>query len=135
MDGVVTIIFLFNNCSVFVFLKQTNCIGLIFAFNIFGFIFNVCWQINFFTTEAALFVRHLKFFSNIENIQINQQIAELLRIALCDIQQLFNKVEIVETPNQSIVDLIFDFDERVYSLRRYLECQSCCVSEFGLIVI
>lgn len=101
---------------------------LIIVFLFFFLCVCFCWQINYFTTEAGLFVRHLEAFSKIDNIHINQQIADLLRQAVCHIEELFRKVDIIESPERSIVNLIFHFDEQQYSLRRFLECQSCNVS-------
>lgn len=102
----------------------------------FGFGIFICflffyysnWQINFFTAEAGLFVRNLKYFSNIENICINRQLEELLRTAYFTIEMLLKKAEVIETPNLDLINLINEFDERHYCLRRFLECRSCCVS-------
>ncbi|XP_055294776.1 G-rich sequence factor 1-like [Sitodiplosis mosellana] len=82
--------------------------------------------IKFFTVEAGLFVRHLRYFSNIESICINQQIVHLLREAAVYIDELLENAEHMEMPEQDVVKLIFDFDERQFSLRRYLECRTCC---------
>lgn len=90
---------------------------------------NICdWQIKFFTAEIGLFVRHLRYFSNIENVRINRQSVDLLREAHAIIGELFENLQVDEMPDQSVVDLIFDFDERQYCLRRFLECRLCCVS-------
>lgn len=78
--------------------------------------------------EAGLFVRHLRYFSNIENICINEQIVNLLREAALYIGELLENAEHMKMPNQDVVKLIFDFDEHQFSLRRYLECRTCCVS-------
>ena len=80
--------------------------------------------------EAGLFVRHLRYFSNIESICINQQIVDLLREAALYIGELLENVERKEMSDQDVIKLIFDFDERQFSLRRYLECRTCCVSSF-----
>lgn len=82
--------------------------------------------------EAGLFVRHLRYFSNIESIGINQQIVNLLGEAALYIKELLDNAKCLDMPDQDVVNLIFDFDERQFSLRRYLECRSCCVSIFCL---
>lgn len=86
-------------------------------------------QIKFFTAEAGLFVRNLKFFSNIENILINRQLVDLLSDAAVNISALIENANVIETPSgQNLIDLIFGFDEREYCLRRFLQCRSCGVS-------
>ncbi|XP_031625949.1 uncharacterized protein LOC116342460 [Contarinia nasturtii] len=82
--------------------------------------------IKFFTVEAGIFVRHLRYFRDIESVRINQQIVDLLREAASNIEELLKNTQKIEMTDQDVVDLIFDFDERQYSLRRYLECRSCC---------
>lgn len=94
----------------------------------FFFLFHFDWQIKFFTAEAGLFKRHLKYFKEIENIRINQQIVNLLIDIHGYIKDSLENLERMEMPDQDIVKLIFEFDERQYSLRRHLECHSCCVS-------
>lgn len=90
--------------------------------------FNVIWQIKFFTVEAGIFVRHLRYFRDIESVRINQQIVDLLSEASSYIEALLEHTQKIDMPDQDVVDLIFDFDERQYSLRRFLECRQCNVS-------
>lgn len=105
---------------------------LFFGFGIFIFLFLFYYysirQINFFSAEAGLFVRNLKYFANIENICINRQLEDLLRTAYFTIEMLLKKAEVIETPEINLINLINEFDERQYCLRRFLECRSCCVS-------
>lgn len=91
-------------------------------------------QIKFFTAEAGLFVRNLQFFSKIENVLISQQLVDLLRDAVGNINTLIENANVIETPTEKrgVIDLIFGFDEHEFYFRRYLECRSCGVSKKSL---
>lgn len=130
------------NCVIISFLLLLNTFCLTLPF--FCFFFSLCacvraciQQIKFFTAEAGLFVRNLKFFSKIENILINRQLVDLLSDAAVNINTLVENANVIETPSdqRGVIDLIFGFDDHEYCLRRFLECRSCGVSKSNVILL
>lgn len=79
--------------------------------------------------EIGVFLRYLRCFSQIENVQINRKTLELMRDAMHNMNELSQNAQIVENSAKNDVDFLFDLDERQYELQRHILCRSCYVSE------
>ena len=78
-------------------------------------------------------MRNLNFFSKIENKVISRHLVDLLSDATVTIGALVEDANVIDSPSgQNAIDLIFGIDEREYCLKRFLECQSCGVSNLKI---
>lgn len=79
--------------------------------------------------EIGVFLRYLRCFSQIENVQINRKTLELMKDAMHNMNELSQNAHIVENSAKNDVDFLFDLDEHQYELQRHILCRSCYVSE------
>lgn len=78
--------------------------------------------------EIGVFLRYLRCFSQIENVQINKKTMELMQEASLSMQDLSQRANIIENTARNDVDFLFDLDEHQYELQRQILCRSCYVS-------
>ncbi|XP_031625839.1 uncharacterized protein LOC116342388 [Contarinia nasturtii] len=81
--------------------------------------------INFLNVEIGVFLRYLRCFSKIENVQINKKTIELFEEAKLNIKQLTQGAQIIENSARNDVDFLFDLNEHQYELQRHILCRSC----------
>lgn len=85
-------------------------------------------QINFLNVEIGVFLRYLRCFSQIENVQINTKTMELMQEAKQNMKELAQRAQVIENSSRNDVDFLFDLDEHQYELQRHIMCRACYVS-------
>lgn len=85
-------------------------------------------QINFLNVEIGVFLRYLRCFSQIENVQINKKTMELMQEARQKMKDLSQRAFIIENSARNDVDFLFDLNEHQYELHRHIFCRTCYVS-------
>lgn len=95
-------------------------------FSVIHFLFVL--QINFLNVEIGVFLRYLRCFSQIENVQINKKTMELMQEARSSMKELAQRAHIIENSARNDVDFLFDLNEHQYELQRHIMCRACYVS-------
>lgn len=85
-------------------------------------------QINFLNVEIGIFLRYLRCFSQIENVQINKKTMELMQEAKSNMKDLAQRAQVIENSARNDVDFLFDLNEHQYELQRHIMCRACYVS-------
>lgn len=86
-------------------------------------------QIHFLNVEIGVYLRYLKCFSKIENVQISEKTVQLMQEANWIMRQLCINAEIVADTAKNDVDFIFELDENQFELQRHIYCRNCRVSK------
>lgn len=85
--------------------------------------------------EIGVFLRYLRCFSKIENVQINKMTLDLMRDAMLNMQVLSRTAQIIENSPKNDVDFLFDLNEQQYELQRHILCRTCYVSWNSIVMI
>lgn len=84
--------------------------------------------------EIGVFLRYLRCFSKIENVQINEKSVQLMEEADSIMRQLVQNAQIIGNSTKNDVDFIFGLNENQYELQRNILCRKCCVSEIVICI-
>lgn len=90
--------------------------------------FRFAKQINFLNVEIGVFLRYLRCFSKIENVQISKKTMELMQEVFLNMKELSMNAKIIENSTKNDVDFLFELNEHQYELQRHILCRTCLVS-------
>ncbi|XP_055326064.1 uncharacterized protein LOC129579895 isoform X2 [Sitodiplosis mosellana] len=81
--------------------------------------------INFLNVEIGVFLRYLRCFSKIENVQISKKTMELMQEVFLNMKELSQNARIIENSVKNDVDFLFELNEHQYELQRHILCRTC----------